>query len=74
MSHEERIEAAARAYLEQPMGKVQFTRTLLRFRVTMDEVKARVEQIRTNTPPKTAATPFKRGGGDDDKASPTGSA
>jgi hypothetical protein len=74
MSHEERIEACARAYLEQPMGKVQFARTLLRFRVTMDEVRQRVAEIQTNTPPKTAATPSKRGGVGDGKGNPAGSA
>lgn len=62
MSHDERVEAAARAYQETPMSKVQFLRTLKRFQVTQEEVHERVQQMARQTPPKTAALPSRGGG------------
>lgn len=67
MSHDERVEAAARAYLEQPMGKLQLVRLLARFQVTMEDVRVRVAEIQAAGRGKPPATPSEEGGVDDDK-------
>lgn len=67
MSHEERVDAAARAYLDQPMGKVQFNRALARFQVTLEEVRQRVAEIQAAERGKPLAKPSDEGGVGDDK-------